>query len=188
MSKKTLKSINLLEPIGVPDDTWTVMYKWVFNVGRYIILLVEIMVLFVFFSRFVLDKQNNDLTEDINNKVEILSNKEYRSDEVKYRNLQRLLIDYNKISNGQFKNSEIVASTLSAIPSGLVLQGYSFSIDRISLNLESMDLNKIKDYEFALKQNPEYSNVTLNINRSASSDGLYKAGITFNINSRLSKK
>ncbi len=188
MSKKILQSINLLEPIGVPDDTWTVMYKWVFNAGRYIILAVEIIVLVVFFSRFILDKQNNDLTEEINNKVEILSNKEYRSDEVQYRNIQRLLLDYSKISTNQLKNSEIVASTVSAVPAGLVLQGYSFNTDRITITIESLDLNKIKDYEFALKQNPEYSNVTLNINRSDSSDGLYKAGITFNINSRLSKK
>lgn len=187
MSQK-FKSINLLEPIGVPDDTWTVMYKWVFNVGRYVILVVEILVLAVFFSRFILDKQNNDLTEDINNKVEILSNKEYRSDEVKYRNIQKLLSDYRNITQQQKINSEIVASTISAIPSGLVLQAYSFDTDKISITVEAINLAVIKDYEFALKQNPEYTNVILNINRVESGSGLYKANISYNISSRLSKK
>ena len=187
MSQK-FKSINLLEPIGIPDDTWTVMYKWVFNVGRYLILIVEILVLGVFFSRFILDKQNNDLTEDINYKVEILSNKEYRSDEVKYRNIQKLLSDYRSITQKQLINSEIVASTVSAIPSGLVLQGYVFDTDKVSITVEAIDLGVIKDYEFALKQNPGYSNVILNINRVESGSGLYRANITYNISSRLTKK
>ncbi|HNZ70667.1 MAG TPA: hypothetical protein PKJ86_01500, partial [Candidatus Dojkabacteria bacterium] len=87
MPKEMPKSINLLNPVIAPQDAWSKVYDWVTKAGRYILVGVEIVVLGVFFARFIFDRQNNKLSDDINNKVNyILSNENLRRDEIRFRN------------------------------------------------------------------------------------------------------
>ena len=74
MFDKERKSINFLDPIITSSDVLGNAYIWLFNIGKYLLVAVEIIVLGVFFARFVLDKKNNDLTESVNDKVVLLSN------------------------------------------------------------------------------------------------------------------
>ena len=64
-SEKQPQSINFLEAIYSPSDVWSNAYVWLVNIGKYMLIAVEVVVLGVFFSRFVLDRKNNDLTEEV---------------------------------------------------------------------------------------------------------------------------
>ncbi|KKR05522.1 MAG: hypothetical protein UT34_C0002G0029 [candidate division WS6 bacterium GW2011_GWF2_39_15] len=182
MSVKSKKTINLLDSIGTPSDTWTAIYLWVFNIGRYIMLGIEIVVLAVFFSRFVLDKQNHDLTEEINDKTVILSNKAFRDDEVRYRNLQTLLSDVTTLSEDQPLNSEQISALTSAVPNGLTLDKFAFSDTKVSMSLLGSKLNVIKDYEFSLRQNPRYKNVNFTVSRSGINKTDFDVSVSFALN------
>lgn len=181
MQKYKQSSINLLEPINQPNDTWTSLYNWVFKIGRYLLLGIEILVLIVFFSRFVLDKVNNDLTDEINDKVAILSNKQFRADEFKYRNIQSLLSDVTLVNKQQVLGSSYVASVLSSIPSGLTLSRYSYDSNRVTMNVLGSDLEIIRNYEFSLRQNSTYSNILFTITKSGLANAQFDVGISFNI-------
>lgn len=181
MSKKTIKNtINLLDPIGSPNDAWTVAYEWVFKVGRYLLVVIEVLVLGVFFARFVLDKKNNDLTEEINDKVEILSNETFKNNEVLFGNLHMLFNDIQTLDEDQPKYSQEVATIISSIPDGLTLEGFSFSTKRVTLSLIGSDFGIIKDYEFSLRQNTsKYSEVLFNISKSGREGVDIEVGVSF---------
>lgn len=175
------RTINLLEPIGVPADTWTAIYAWVFNVGRYLMLAIEIIVLVVFFSRFVLDKQNHDLTEEINDKAFLLSNQNFRLEEVRYKNTHLVLNDIYRLSNGQPLNSEDIALLLSSVPSGLTLDKFSYNNGRVSLTVIGSNIATIRDYEFSLRQNTNYENVTFTVSKAGSNKVDYDVVISLSI-------
>jgi hypothetical protein len=176
-------TINLLDPMGPPSDAWTVAYNWVTKVGRYILVSIEIIVLTVFFARFFLDKINNDLTDEINDKVEILSNQSLREDELKYRNLHTLFTDINRLSEEQPTNSTEVSSVLSGVPQDLTLDKFSFTGGRFSLTLLSSNFENINDYEFSLRQNPKYSGVSLTVSKSGQGSSEIEVSVSFSLSS-----
>jgi len=178
MFGKERKSINLLDPIIASGDVWNNAYIWLFNVGKYLLLVVEIIVLGVFFARFILDEKNNDLTESINDKVVLLSNEAWTQNTTKFENFQGLLVDVGKVREGQEIQSSIVSEVLSGVPSILHLETFSLVDNRLSLHIVSTSLSTIKSYEFSLKQNINYENVTFNITKKA---GRYEVNISFQI-------
>ena len=178
MFDKEKKSINFLNPIVQEGDLWSNAYVWLFNIGKYLLLFVEVIVLGVFFARFVLDKSNNDLTETINDKVVLLSNEAWMQNSAKFENFQRLLVDVGKVREGQELKSSTVSEILSGIPTVLHLETFSYSAGRVSLHITSTSLGTIKNYEFSLKQNISYSDVTFNITKKSE---VYEVRVSFQI-------
>jgi len=178
MFDKERKSINFLDPIITSSDILGNAYIWLFNIGKYLLVAVEIIVLGVFFARFILDKKNNDLTESVNDKVVLLSNEAWTQNSAKFENFQRLLVDVGKVRENQELQSSTVSEILSGIPSALHLDTFSLNGNRVSLHILSTNLGIIKNYEFALKQNINYKDVTFNITKKAEE---YEVRISFTI-------
>lgn len=174
--EKVPKSINFLDPVVKSNDIWTNAYDWMFSVGKYMLILVELLALGVFIARFVLDKKNNDLTKDINEQVEILSSSTWQQDSITYENIQTLLVDIGKVSNGQKQNSSTINEVRSGIPYGLSIETFSFNNGRISLNLKTTDFTAFKDYESAVKNNSNYEEVSFNTTKNGS---IYEIRVNF---------
>jgi hypothetical protein len=179
MSDKTPKSINLLEPVNAPEDVWETVYSWLFNVGKYILISVQVIVLVVFFSRFVIDRTNNDLSDEVNDKVDILNQGFYRQNEIKFRNLQVLLSDLHVIAGEQEINSKLISSVTESVPSSLELQSFSFSDGRVTMSFLADDFEDIQKYETGLRKNPLYSNVKVNLSKSGESTSQIDFSVTF---------
>lgn len=175
------RTIDLLNPINPPADIWTNIYNWVFKVGRYILVGVEALLLIVFFSRFVMDEINNDLTKDINDKVTLLSNSQFRSQEIKYRNIHTLLLDVKDLEKKQVINSTLVAEIVSGVPSTLTLETFSFNNDKVSMNINTSNIKSVKDYEFSLRQNNKIKDVVVTLSKTGNSTSTLDVSITFNI-------
>jgi hypothetical protein len=175
------QGINLLDPINPPMDLWTSVYNWVFKVGRYLLVGIEVLLLGVFFTRFVVDETNNNLTKKINDKVAVLSNTEFRSQEVNFKNLSSLFLDINELQAKQVINSSLISEIVSSIPSELTVRSFGFGNNRVSLSVLATDLTVVKNYEFSLRQNPQYSNVVITISKSGASGSTLSVTISFNI-------
>lgn len=165
-SDKQSQSIDFLQPVYAPTDIWSNAYIWLANVGKYLLIVVEIFVLGVFFARFILDKQNNDLTEELNAKVDLLSNESWKKNAAVYENYQYLLSDIKLVRERQQINSVEISELMSGVPVSLHLSTFSYSMGKVSLRLTSNSLDSIKDYESSLKNNPNYSNVVFSIDKS----------------------
>ncbi len=177
--EKQPKSINFLETLYDPTDFWSNAYIWLVSIGKYLLIGVQVIVLGVFFARFVLDRKNNDLTEEINNKVVLLSNETWKRNAFLFENYQVLLGDIRSIREGQTINSLQIRELISGIPSTLDLDGLSFSERRVSLRLSSNNLNSVRDYESALKNNPMYEDVKFSITKE---DAEISVGVSFYLN------
>ena len=180
LKSKERKSINFLDPVITSKDVLGNAYIWLFNIGKYLLLIVEIIVLGVFFARFILDKKNNDLTESVNDKVMLLSNEAWTQNAAKFENLQKLLVDIKKVREGQELKSSTVSEILSGVPTALHIETFSLSGNRVSLHIVSNSLSTIEDYEFSLKQNLKYSDVTFNIAKKAET---YEVRVSFKVDS-----
>jgi hypothetical protein len=177
-SDKQPKSINFLDALYSPNDLWSNAYVWLVNIGKYLLIAVQVVVLGVFFSRFVLDRKNNDLTEDINNKVVLLSNENWKKNSILFENYQTLLLDTKKVREGQEVNSTAVSELLSGIPSSLSLENFSFNEGRVSFHLVTSNLDSVKNYESALKNNPNYYDVKFAISKDKTD---VSVRVTFNL-------
>ena len=178
-SSKQPKSINFLEPVYSPTDIWANAYIWLVNVGKYLLIAVEVVVLGVFISRFVLDKKNNDLTDDINNKVELLSNDTWVQNSILFENYQILFSDVKKVSNGQEVSSTKISELISGVPSSLNVETFSYTENKVGLYITSTNIEAVKNYETALRNNPGYSDVRFTISKE---DSNLDVRISFNLN------
>jgi hypothetical protein len=162
------KSINFMEPVTRPTDIWANAYEWMFQVGKYMLIVVEVIALGVFIARFVVDEQNNDLTRDINDQVTILSGGSWKQDSLTFENIQNLLGDVERIEQGQKRNSVQINEIRNGIPYGLKVESFSFNNGRVSLSLQTTDFQSFKDYESAIKNNPQYNQVSFSTTKDGS--------------------
>lgn len=175
------KSIDLLNPINPPADLWTSIYTWVFKVGRYLLVGVEALLLVVFFSRFVMDEINNDLTKDINDKVELLSTNEFRAQDIKYSNIHAVLGDIKAIEKNQPINSEYIAVLTSAVPGSLNLERFAFNNGKVSMGIKTSNLKAVKDYEFSLRQNPNIKELLVTLSKNSSNSDTIDVSVSFTL-------
>jgi len=163
---KQPQSIDFLQPTYSPTDIWSTAYIWLVNIGKYMLIAVEILVIGIFFSRFILDKQSNDLKEEVNAKVTLLSNDSWQKNAAIYENFQYLLTDIKLVKEKQVINSVKISELMSGIPSSLHLSSFSYSVNKVSLRMTSNSLDSIKDYESSLKNNPNYTGVVFAIDKN----------------------
>ena len=161
-----------------PEDVWTRIYKWVTNAGRFLLIGTALIVLGVFFARFILDRQNNDLTEQINEKITtILGNSTVKADEFKFRSYLSLITDISTVSNNQTINSSKVGAILSSIPSNFELRSMNFGLNKVNLSFVTNKFEDIGKYTAKLSSNPLYKDVSSVVSK----EGENAQGIEFSV-------
>lgn len=178
ISKKQPKAINLLDPVYSPHDTFSKAYDWMVNIGKYLLIFVEIIVLGVFFSRFILDRQNNNLTEELESQIALLRTEPWKTNNILFSNYQTLLSDVKIIKNGQRQSSSVVSEIISGIPTTLSLKSFSLNEEKVSLYLTTSSLEEVKIYESSLKENNRYSDVSFSISKE---DAEISVSVRFNL-------
>jgi hypothetical protein len=75
------KEISLLPDKDNPNSLSGRILSWISNVGRYVIVFTELIIIGIFFSRFSLDRTNSDISEAIRQKESMLnSTREFEKD------------------------------------------------------------------------------------------------------------
>lgn len=92
MARKTAQKthpriqINLLRPQGKSERIDLRFLHWLLSYGRFILILVEIVVLATFAMRFKLDEDLANLKQNVNSKVENIQG--YKNDELRFKQIQ----------------------------------------------------------------------------------------------------
>lgn len=181
MRKKLPNSINLVESIHTPGDTFTIFYEWSFTVGKYLLIFIQIIVIAVFAVRLNVDRINNDLTEDINNQVDLLMQADIKINEAKYRRFQLLFDDLDKLEKEQEKNSRKIVSILDSMPEEIFLDSFTYNRDSVSSSFDANSLDDVRRYETFLKQRPDFSRVRLSLQKIG--DERYEFSVNYVIES-----
>lgn len=178
---KLPESINLLEPVNAPEDVWDRTYNWLFSVGKYIIISVQVVVLGVFLTRFAVDRTNNQLAEDINNQVAVLNQEQYRIGEIRYQNMHSLLADVENLETFQGDTTTYVSTVIEGIPNDLELQRMSYSLNSVSLSFTADTFDQVNAYESRLRRNPLYQNIRVSLNKSGSDVSEINFSVSYDI-------
>jgi Tfp pilus assembly protein PilN len=126
-AQKQIKSeINLLPQKGFAASTSGRVLLWILSTFRVIVIVTEIIVMMAFLSRFWLDAQNTDLSEEIQQKQAVLAS--YTNFEREWKDTQKRL----KIFSTLTLNEEIAADTINLIASYLPSDIFLTSVSIVS--------------------------------------------------------
>ena len=176
MAKTLPRTLNLLQPAETPVSSWDKIYHWVFTVGRYVIIGVELVVLAMFASRFVLDRQNNDLIQEIDVKVQMLEAQ--KDTERHLRGVQATLKNLDQMVDDQEVLSPAFENLLDQIPSGISIDSFSISQSSASLSGRAPSYEVLKELEVSLREDPAYAKVTVDVTKSGSYESEVRYQIT----------
>lgn len=158
------RNLNLLQQMEKPQGAWDKVYSWVFTVGRYVIIGVEVIVLLGFVVRFSLDRKNNDLKDKIETKVNML--KAQSESEAELRQVQGVLTNFSSIIKNQQPISSRLTKILGLIPSEMKLKSISITQSRISLELSAPSYSIAEGFEQSLRTDSDYSSVQVSLKSS----------------------
>lgn len=68
-------NVNLLYPQGSPEKIFVKFVRWALSYGRFIVIVVEILVVSAFIARFKLDSDLSALKDEINSKLPYIESK-----------------------------------------------------------------------------------------------------------------
>jgi len=149
-AQKLRKSINLLikplEQISISSQ----FLNWALTYGRYIIIIIQIMVLTVFFMRFKLDRDRTDLKEAVMQKKALIES--FTDMETEISRVHKRLSDIRLITTNQDVYSRVLNFLEKNTPSAttyslLTLSKNTLSMVAVSENLKTFNylLKKIQD-------------------------------------------
>lgn len=145
--KKKKKEINLLVKTEEHLSISTQFLDWALTYGRYIIIIIQIVVLSVFFLRFKLDRDRTDLKETVSQKRALVESITDVEDEI--RRVQKRLTDIKLISANQDSYSRLINFLEKNTPVETTYTLLSFSSDQVRFTAVSRDL---KTFNYLLRQ------------------------------------
>lgn len=126
---------NLLRPAKPIIPTWDKIYYWLSGTARILILFVEIIIIAGFTYRVIIDRQSNDIKDQVSQSESIL--KVYESRESIFRKYQQEVSQANSMISSSDSFVTIINQLLSQVPkmdkSNLVLNSDgTFNLNAIS--------------------------------------------------------
>jgi len=150
LRRKKKNKINLV-PLGEFEATSLGrVLKWLLSTFRVIVIIIEIIVMGAFLSRFWLDAENSDLNDEIKQKrARILASANFEDD---FRDTQKRLRVLSGLSINQ-PASEVLDAIATTMPADIVLTSTSISDEGIRLAGSSLTEASIAQFIINLENN-----------------------------------
>lgn len=144
MPKK--RYINLLPQEEFESSTAGRILKWAASTFRTIVIVVEVVVMGAFLSRFWLDSQNSDLSQNI--KILSAQISAQADAETKFREVQSKLDIYNKISSNPSLAS-LMETAVTNTPPNVTLT--RISVENGNIEIRGSSLSDIEIRQFVIR-------------------------------------
>jgi Tfp pilus assembly protein PilN len=167
----------------LPQDEWEKgstgrLLRWTLNVGRYIVIVTELIVVLAFLSRFKLDRDLTNLYEEIKKKqVLVEANGQF---EENFRFLQSRLKSIQQIEQQQTSTVAVIEEVSKLIPRDVSLSNLSFNGETISLTAVSLSEQGLASFLKNFKNSQRFEKTSLLGVTTGTEKGI---GIQFQINS-----
>ncbi|KKR80839.1 MAG: hypothetical protein UU73_C0002G0176 [Candidatus Daviesbacteria bacterium GW2011_GWA1_41_61] len=163
---QNLYRINLLVRKGEPVAILVALLKWILSSGRFIVILVELIVIGALVYRYQLDTELDDLKDKINQEIPYL--KSLRNDEIMIRQTQFQLATIKKIKAESPNYSAVITKVGSLMPLNSRLTSIALEQTQphpktsFTINGQApIQTNELSAFIRALKKDPAFSEVTL---------------------------
>jgi hypothetical protein len=172
--KKTLlKEINLLPKEEFAMGTWGRILKWLLSTFRIIVVLVEVMVMGAFLSRFWLDARSSDLNDQIKQRQGVIA--AFAETERDFRDAQNKLSVFAAVSPTERKSLPLIESITSFLPPDVLLSSITFVKDSFQVKAETVNELSIAQYLVNLEAADKFKEIAL-VQLGSSEEG---SGLTF---------
>jgi hypothetical protein len=165
---------------GKPKESVeTIFLSWAINAGRVIIMVTELIALGALFYRFVIDRQINDLNDQVNRQKIFVTLQQAKED--KYRGVQERLALIKETDEATHKKLDVMNGILSAInnTSAFTQTNLSVSENTITVSGNSANIFAINDLINNLVQKyPDIKNVDVGQMDSVAQGIQFKLTIT----------
>ncbi len=159
MAKRT-PSINLLHQVNATSSVDKIL-SWALSVGRWIVILTEIVVIGAFIWRFSLDIKLTNLNEDIEMRKNQV--KAFASVEEEFRVVQKSVNSVAQVVGMQPDIQLIFNEFNRSFPrsTDITINQLKWSKDKLSIKGESVDERTISIFENNFRSSPVIDNVNL---------------------------
>jgi Tfp pilus assembly protein PilN len=159
-ARKTTARINLLPQMEFNTTFWGRTLLWALSSFRIIVILVEMVVMLAFMSRFWLDAKSNDLNDAIKQKSGVVL--AFSDFEKEFKNTQKRLAIFSQVAS----NSDITSSSLikitSYLPDEITLTNYSVTSGQIEIKGKAASEVAVAQLSANLKNDKQtFSNIVV---------------------------
>lgn len=158
-----LLHLNLLKPQGEQQKIVVRLISWSLSIGRYIVILVEIVVLAAFLSRFKLDADIQSSKESIDSQIPFIES--LKADEILIRQTQLQLSIIKNIRQESPDYGVIIKKIADQTPGGVIIDNLSISkttgkMDLI-INGTAKNNNELTTFLLGLREDKSFSDVNI---------------------------
>jgi hypothetical protein len=157
--KRKSAPINLL-PTDIGDATlWGRVLQWILGTFRFLVIVVELVVIIGFLSRFFLDSRNSDLTDEINQKKALLES--YLSFENDFKRTQKRLDIFNSFAYTETPFSEYVTQITRNLSPDLQITRLIKNGNEITVLVSGKSESALLAYATRLKVEPLLTEISV---------------------------
>lgn len=159
MTAQKQEEINLLPEKGFESSTTGRVLAWILSSFRVIVIVTEVIVMVAFLSRFWLDAQNSDLSDEIEQKQALLTAS--LSFEKEFKNTQKRLKIYSDLSKQEDTISTSLITITNYLPQDLFLKQTNYSNNIYQVKGTSPNETGIQQFIVNLLSSGKFSEVAL---------------------------
>lgn len=151
--------INLLPQSEFATSGWGKLLTWAVSWGRYILILVELVVITAFLSRFKLDREVADLKESITSRAAIVE--AASASESRFRDAQARLAAAAAIIKSQADLGSITERVAARVPAGVGLTQLTVAENEAGLQATAVSAAALGQFLSQLSADQKWQGVEL---------------------------
>ena len=175
-------AINLLSHDDFSSTSLGKLSDWALSIGRWIVIVTELIVIAAFLVRFRLDRDIANLTEDLNQKNAVVN--AYAQIEENFRQTQTRLQTISQAVNIQTDHQSILNEIGRSIPNDITLTQLAVEDTQLMIKALALTESGMAGMQQQLQFSPLFSNVSLT---RVDIDNGFETGILFEIKAQINK-
>lgn len=156
--------------------------KWALTVGRYIVIVTELVVILAFLSRFKFDRELTDLNETITQQQAVITS--YADFEQKFRLTQNQISLIKELQDKRLKTIVVLNELASLTPLDVYLSDLEVNEEQVNLKAAALSEAGLATLIKNLKASSSFKQLTLT---EINTDIEKEVGINFTLTSQLAK-
>ncbi|OGM09843.1 hypothetical protein A2W13_01520 [Candidatus Woesebacteria bacterium RBG_16_36_11] len=179
-AQKKESQINLLPKDKFAGSPLGRILKWLLSTFRIMVIVVEMVVMLAFFSRFWLDARNSDLNDEIKQKSAQIS--AFATFEKQYKTIQERLKIFQALAGGEKYFSGNLNLITSYLPADVVISSFSATGNQVTIAGVSPFEQSISQFIVNLESDKDIESVTLTqVDAGEKYEGLIGFGLVINM-------
>lgn len=144
---------------------------WALSVGRWVVIITDIIVICAFLSRFKLDQDKANIDEKIKVKQGIIQS--LKPTEVEFRSLQKRLIEIKNFQAKQANVVPLVSALAQVLPADVILSNFSYLDGEIRTSGVALSEEGLGKFLAGLVNSPTLTDISLSsVNRKQDDPGI----------------